>query len=340
MTPTSPVWFLILACGFVFALTWAASGLLLRLLVRFGLQDRANERSSHSGSKPRGGGLALFLVVIPAWLGWVWSAELGPDLAGFWPVMLGLALLGVISLLDDLHSLPAILRLLTQALAVLLGLFGMGEAGLVFQGLLPPLLDRLAAGLLWLWFVNLYNFMDGIDGLTGMETIALGLGLGAIAWTVGLGGQAIVFPLLLAAAGGGFLIWNWEPAKMFVGDVGSVPLGFLLGWLLLLLAAEGHWASALILPLYYLVDASLTLLRRVLRGERFWQAHRLHAYQRAAIARKSHAAIVLQVAALNVVLLGLALLGASGYPWSALAGALAAVACLLVALENQARKAV
>ena len=220
-----------------------------------------------------------------------------------------------------------------------LGLVGIGDVGPVFQGLVPPLVDRLAAGFLWLWFLNLYNFMDGIDGITGTESIALGLGIGLVAWLSGSAEGLVALPLLLAAGAAGFLIWNWAPAKLFIGDVGSVPLGYLLGWLLLLLAADGHWASAAILPLYYLADASYTLIRRALRGEPFWRAHRQHFYQRAALARASHAAVVLQIMGLDAVLVGLALIAASGYPWAALGGAVVALLCLLAALERQARAA-
>lgn len=332
-----PIWVLLAGCAAVLALTWAATGLTLMLLHRFEVQDQPNERSSHSVATPRGGGLALILVLIPAWL--VWAEGLGATLPGFRWVLAGTALVAVVSLLDDLRPIPAGLRFAAHGLAVALGVAGTAGAGLVFQGLVPPMIDHLAAGFLWLWFVNLYNFMDGIDGITGSQSIALGLGLGLVAWLVGADQGLIALPFLLAAGCAGFLVWNWAPAKLFIGDVGSVPLGYLLGWLLLLLAANGYWASAAILPLYYLADASYTLIRRALRGEAIWRAHRQHFYQRAALARGSHAAIVLQILGLDAVLVGLALIAASGYPWTALGGALLALACLLARLEQQARRA-
>ena len=114
---------------------------------------------------------------------------------------------------------------------------------------------------------------------------------------------------MAGAAGLGFLVWNWHPARIFLGDVGSVPLGYLIGWLLLLAAAKGYWAPALILPLYYLADASLTLARRVLRRAAFWEAHREHFYQRALARDGNHAAVARMVFWGDAVLVLLALRG-------------------------------
>ena len=163
----------------------------------------------------------------------------------------------------------------------------------MFQGWLPPALDMAAAALLWVWFVNLYNFMDGIDGLAGSETAAIGIGLALFA-VVGTGGDpALAAPAAaIAAAAIGFLVWNWAPARIFLGDVGSVPLGYLLGFLLLATAARGYWKFALILPLYFLADATITLLRRLARGERVWLPHREHFYQQAVQRGLGHAAVV------------------------------------------------
>ncbi len=131
-----------------------------------------------------------------------------------------------------------------------------------------PGLDVAAAALLWLWFVNLFNFMDGIDGLAGSEAAAIGTGLVVFAGVgSGLDPGLAALSGTAAAAALGFLVWNWAPARIFLGDVGSVPCGYLLGFLLLDVAARGHWKIALILPLYFLADATLTLLRRLARGE-------------------------------------------------------------------------
>lgn len=319
------------------AAVWAGTWAVLGLLTRFQVFDRPNERSSHAVAKPRGGGLALIPLVLLGWIAWAaWS---GNAPAGFWQVVPGALLLAAVSWVDDLRGLPAGLRLAAQAAAVALGLSGFSGMGWVFQGLLPPLLDGLAAALLWLWFINLFNFMDGIDGISGVEALSVGVGLTLAAGLAGLAPDLSALPLLLAAGMLGFLFWNWPPARLFLGDVGSVPLGYLLGWLLLLTAAQGQWAVALILPLYYLADASLTLAKRTLRGAKIWRAHREHAYQRAVQGGLSHGAVTSRVLLCNALLVACAALAAAGRPWPALAGALLAVAVLLAELERHARRA-
>jgi UDP-N-acetylmuramyl pentapeptide phosphotransferase/UDP-N-acetylglucosamine-1-phosphate transferase len=175
--------------------------------------------------------------------------------------------------------------------------------------------------------------MDGIDGLAGVQTVALALGLALIGAGAGAGagiGASWQPPLLmLAAAAAGFLWFNWQPARLFLGDVGSVPLGYLLGFLLLSVAAAGQWAAALILPAYYLADASITLARRVLRGEKFWHGHREHFYQQAVRRGFSHAAVSTMVASGNALLILLAVLAAAGHELPALTGAALVTAGLL-----------
>jgi UDP-N-acetylmuramyl pentapeptide phosphotransferase/UDP-N-acetylglucosamine-1-phosphate transferase len=153
----------------------------------------------------------------------------------------------------------------------------------VYKKLLPLPVDRVLTALLWVWFVNLFNFMDGIDGITAVETITISGGLAAIsalAFHAPLGFFMAAAP---AAAALGFLYWNWAPSRIFLGVVGSVPLGYLLGGLLVFAAANGLWATALILPLYYLADASWTLGRRALRRgplsvSLLWLLHRPDGY--------------------------------------------------------------
>ena len=243
------------------------------------------------------------------------------------------------SWLDDRFGLSPGTRLVVQALCVAGGLAALPGGGAVFQGLLPPWLDLIVSGIAWLWFVNLFNFMDGIDGIAGSEAVAIGGGVALLAvlepGAVGLG--AGLLAATLAAASLGFLWWNWQPARLFMGDVGSVPLGYLLGWLLLALAAAGFWAPALILPLYFLADASWTLARRLARGAKIWQAHREHFYQRAVQAGRSHAWVVRRVVVADLALVGLAAWAASGMTWPALAAAAAVVALLLADLSRPAK---
>ena len=322
------------ACAAVALLAWAATWAVLRSLVRFEVYDRPNARSSHAQPKPRGGGLALVPVVLLSWI----AAAFWLDAAvpGFRLIIAASAGLAAISWIDDLRGLPSGLRLAVQALAVGLGLTAMTGTGGIFQGLLPPLIDWAAAAILWLWFVNLFNFMDGIDGLSGVEAGSVGIGLVLVGSLAGWADAAIALPALLAGAVLGFLVWNWAPAKVFLGDVGSVPLGYLLGWLLLTAAMKGEWAAALILPLYYLADATITLLKRAARGAKVWQAHREHFYQGAVRGGSSHAKVASQVLVCNAALIVFAGAAAVGYVWPALGAAGLGVGVLLAVLARRA----
>lgn len=314
----------------------AGTRVVLSWLKRRQILDHPNERSSHCRPTPRGGGLAVTSAVL---LAWVLAAVLGAAAGGWvWLAIAAAAVLMAASWLDDRINLPAAPRFITHALAVAVLLSQLPADQLVFQGGgLPLWLDRAVAGLGWLWFVNLYNFMDGIDGITGVETACLGTGIAMVALLVGAPAGAAPLALACAAAALGFLVWNWHPARIFLGDVGSVPLGFLLGGLLVQLAAAGQLAAALILPLYYLADATITLGRRALRGEKVWQAHRQHFYQRAVQGGKSHAQVSRAILACNLALIGCAVVAVTLSAWAGLAAAVAAVAVLLGILQAWSR---
>src|SRR5260370_16646317 len=188
--------------------------------------------------------------------------------------------LAALSWLNDVTPLPPALRLAVHLLIATVGLLTLPDRGQVFQGLLPADLDQAATVLVWAWLMNLFNFMGGIDGITAVETGAIGFGLAFVAALTGIAsGGYLLLVVALSAAVLGFLPWNWHPARVFLGDAGSVPLGFATGWLLLLLAGRGLWASALLLPLYYLADAALTLLRRLPRREAVWRPPKGPFYQ-------------------------------------------------------------
>jgi UDP-N-acetylmuramyl pentapeptide phosphotransferase/UDP-N-acetylglucosamine-1-phosphate transferase len=286
----------------VFLLSLGGTRWALGYLKQRAILDHPNARSSHTIPTPRGGGLAVSTVLIAAW------AVLALTGFGNLPQILSLCAaafgLAVLSWWDDLRPLPASLRLVGQAVAVGIALIYNSYEASYFGGFLPPWLDTVAAGILWIWFLNLFNFMDGIDGITSTETIAICGGVMLI--TAGASSALFPYALVTAAAALGFLCWNWPPARIFLGDVGSIPLGFLLGWILLSLAQQGYGAAALILPAYYLADATLSLGRRALRGERVWQAHKQHAYQRAVQRGWSHQAVVLAIMLANIALVGLA----------------------------------
>ncbi|HEU0080065.1 MAG TPA: hypothetical protein VFQ76_20630, partial [Longimicrobiaceae bacterium] len=188
------------------------------------------------------------------------------------------------------------------------------------------------------WLTNLYNFLDGIDGIAGGEAVAVGGVGGALLWAAGERGLAAV-ALVAAAAGAGFLVWNWQPARIFMGDVGSGFLGFLFGALAVASErVEGPPALVWILLLgVFVVDATLTLLRRAGRGERLHEAHRRHAYQRAVQSGLSHARVAGAVLAIDALL---AALGAAAWlrPAWALPGFAAGAAVLLLAYAGVERR--
>ncbi len=284
-------------------MSWLLVGWVTAYLRRRAILDHPNDRSSHTIPTPRGGGWGIMLTLLPLW------ALIGFAVSGFaavLPILAGAAALMAISWMDDRRGLGPAPRFLTQIVVVAVGLVALPTDGLVLQGLAPWWLDRLLAAFAWLWFINLFNFMDGINGLAGGEAATIGLGLALVAGLAGLKPGLILYALVTAGAALGFLRWNWDPAKVFMGDVGSVPLGYTLGWLLLSLAALGVWPAALLVPAYFLTDATFTLLRRAAAGKKIWQAHREHFYQKATQQGRSHGAVVRAVLLANAVLVALA----------------------------------
>lgn len=304
----------------------------LAWLKRRQIMDLPNERSSHTLPTPRGGGLAttpaMALMLLATLYGGAPLGALG----------LGALALMAVSWIDDRKGLPAAPRFAAHALVAAGFLAWIESHGPIFLGLLPGWADFTLALLGWLWFVNLYNFMDGIDGITGIETACLGAGIALVA-ALGTAEPLLPPALVTAAVGAAFLLFNWHPAKLFLGDSGSVPFGFVLGGLLIALAQAGQLAAALILPAYYVADATITLVRRALNGEKVWQAHRKHFYQRAVQGGKRHDQVALAIAAGNVLLIACAVLAAKGQVVLGAAGAVAVTAGLLTLLQFWSRGA-
>jgi UDP-N-acetylmuramyl pentapeptide phosphotransferase/UDP-N-acetylglucosamine-1-phosphate transferase len=310
-----------------------ATGALIPILRRRNLLDRPNERSSHVAPTPRGGGIAPVGAVL---LAWVALGLWGRASLAIVDVALGTVLLALVCWLDDLRSLSPATRLAAQAAAVAIGLYALPATHNWLQQWLGPAAYFAATGLLWMWWVNLFNFMDGIDGLAASEAATIGGGLLAVA-ALGRGVDPALAVLAAAVLGAslGFLAWNWSPARVFLGDVGSAPLGYLTGFLLIGLAARGHWMVALIVPLYFLVDATLTLARRLLRREKVWQAHRQHYYQQAVRHGLGHAAVVERVIAADLALIGCGWMAENGWGPISLGAAVAVVAALLAVLVRR-----
>jgi len=311
------------------ALSWALVGLYARAMAASRQLEAPNERSMHRVPVPVGGGIAIVATALVLWP--LWEGAPGkPQLL----LLVCVGGLGVLSWIDDRRGLSPVLRIAAQAVAVAVCLASLPGEARVFPGL-PVGLERVLAGVAWLWFINLFNFMDGIDGLAGSEAVAVALGYLVLTAHLDSQGPSSSLALIVAASAAGYLFWNWHPAKVFMGDAGSVPLGFLLGWLMLDLAVQGHWAAALILPLYFVADATVTLLKRGLRGEKPWQAHREHFYQRAVLGGATPPGVVWRTMAANAALIVLAL-ASTGYPMAAVGGAVAVVAVLMVELQRLA----
>lgn len=267
--------------------------------------DVPNERSSHTRVTPRGGGLAPSAALVAGLsVAAIWSSQV-------WPLVFAIAAGGLSFLFfrDDQRSLGIWVRLGAQAVAVVVGLSVASTSWPpLFEGDVPVALLFPVLGIGWLWFVNLYNFMDGIDGISGVETASIGFGVAAVVAVShdgtpsGLSLAVFAGGLMFAGAGVGFLTANWHPARVFLGDAGSVTLGFLGGGLLICLATAGQPFAALILPAYYVVDATMTLGRRQLRGEKIWQAHRQHAYQMAVCGGFSHSDVCWKLIGVNAAL--------------------------------------
>jgi UDP-N-acetylmuramyl pentapeptide phosphotransferase/UDP-N-acetylglucosamine-1-phosphate transferase len=274
------------------------------LLLRYALA-RPNGRSSHSQPTPQGGGIAVLAGAFLA-LGLALAVVPMPGREGLFVVMAVAVLLAAVGAIDDIRPLPASLRIVLQGTCVWLVLAHAAPGLRLFPETMPFWLERVLALLAGLWFVNLVNFMDGIDWITVAGLVPL---CAALALVGALGGLDPASGWLAAALCGGllgFAPFNRPVARLFLGDVGSLPLGLLAAYLLYRLAGTGAFTAALILPLYHVMDATLTLLRRLARRERVWEAHRSHFYQQATTNGFTVSEIVAQVAGLNILLVGLA----------------------------------
>jgi Fuc2NAc and GlcNAc transferase len=281
----------LLAFGLALLGTW----LLIHFAPQLHLIDRPNERSSHLRPTPRGGGIALVVAVLAGAV-----ALPGPLPLAIRPALVAALPIAIAGLVDDRYGLSARVRFgihLLAALGCALSFTGPVEIGLPRYLLLP------LAVLAIVWGTNLFNFMDGIDGIAGAEGLFIaGIGGALLADSVPPVAAAL---WIIAAACAGFLIWNWAPARIFMGDVGSGFFGFLLAAIAALTVMQGLLGIPVWLILWgtFIADTGVTLARRMLRGEQWWNAHRTHAYQRLSRRFGSHAKSALLYAAINVLVL-------------------------------------
>jgi Fuc2NAc and GlcNAc transferase len=307
------VWLVLIAL-LAGSLSWALTGIIRNYAVSRGMVDVPNERSSHVVITPRGGGLAIVITFLG---GAAVLAALGA-LPAYLMIALGgggLLIAGV-GWLDDRKGLSAVSRAVVHLAAAVWAVYWLGGLpwlDLGFTRLPLHLIGALLAVIGVVWLVNLFNFMDGIDGIAGVETISVCVMAGAFAAFSGASGLAMAC-LLLVLATAGFLGWNWPPAKIFMGDVGSGFLGYTL--VVLAISSEKLHAAPLfvwiVLLGVFLIDATATLIRRISRGERWYEAHRTHAYQYAVQAGFTHQQVTLAVLGLN---LGLGMAGILMFWW-------------------------
>jgi len=281
----------------------------VRLYALDRLLDIPNERSSHSSPTPRGGGLAIafttlggiLLAAMWRWISW----DLAIALSG------GGAMIAAVGWIDDHRDLPALTRFAVQFLSAAWAMYwlgGLSSLSVGFSELHLGIVGTVLGIVGIVWAINLYNFVDGIDGLAAGEAVSTGVIGGLLLLKTGNTGLAMV-ALLIAAANAGFLPLNWAPAKLFMGDVGSGLLGYLFA--VVAVASENVGAVPLLLWVLllgaFVFDATVTLCRRIVHGERWYHAHHSHAYQRMVQAGRSHARVSSMILAINVILAAFAI---------------------------------
>jgi UDP-N-acetylmuramyl pentapeptide phosphotransferase/UDP-N-acetylglucosamine-1-phosphate transferase len=300
------------------------AGLIVALrpvLLRYALA-RPNARSSHRTPTPQGGGIAVLAATLAAGAGALALGEALADVREWSVVGAAAVVLAAVGATDDIRPLGAVPRLFLQFAAVAIVVVIAAEGVRILPAWTPAWLERGLLIVGGVWFVNLVNFMDGLDWMTVAEVVPITACLAGLGLTGVVPTEAALLAAALLGAILGFAPFNKPVARLFLGDVGSLPIGLLAGWMLLKLAGNGALAAAILLPLYYLADATITLLKRLARGERVWQAHRTHFYQQATDNGFSVMAVAAHVFGLNLCLAALALATLTWPAWPVQIGAL------------------
>ena len=323
----------------VFGAAWALTAVLRRYAIRRSVIDVPNERSSHEVPTPRGGGLSVAVVFTLVLVFMFLSDRIGGELL----IALGGGgiFVAAIGFWDDHADLSRTLRLAMQVAAAIWAVIWLGGVPAIPLGSRAVQFGLLgsAIGVISIvWMINLFNFMDGIDAIAGIETITVSIAAAMILLVAGNPALAYVL-LALAAATAGFLVWNWPPAQIFMGDGGSSYIGFALAVAAVATSHAGGtnlW-SWLILLAVFVVDATFTLAVRMVRRERWYEAHRTHAYQRAARAVRRHLPVSLLTGAINLSwLFPLAWLASKRPHWAWWISVVALVPLVLLAVRLRA----
>lgn len=306
---------------------------------RTGLIQHANDRSSHTDPTPTGGGLGIIAGCLAGVAVTVTTASDG-HLADFFPILLALCLatlVGALGFLDDLKPLSARLRLSIQfaLIAILAGVNLMPNPSFVSQPIFVSGILALAIIIAGVWWLNLFNFLDGIDGYAASQALFMLVGAVALASISGaaIAGTPLLFLMICAGTTTiGFLLFNWPPAKIFMGDTGSLFLGFLL-FAIAIFSVQSGWITLiqwLVLASIFVVDATATLLRRLLRGVNVFNAHRSHAYQHLSRRWNGHRPVMLALTAANILII-LPLAWAAGH-WPEMAPLISIIVLVTLAV--------
>ena len=260
--------------------------------------DIPNQRSSHSRPTPKGAGLGIIATLLIVYYTFF-------PLTDFYFIG-SVLVLTILSFINDNKQLSIIIRLIIQmTLAIIvLHLWPPLQHTVFLSNIVPVWLENIIIILLIIWLINLFNFMDGIDGISGTQCVIIGVGAGlALFLSQGQYKLEQLIAGFMAGSSLAFLFWNWSPAKVFLGDAGSIPLGFINAILILLLCKSGLWYVAIIINNYYIFDASITLLRRIQTKQKPWKAHKEHFYQKAVQNGYSHSKVCKIIATHGILLI-------------------------------------
>ena len=267
--------------------------LLIPCFIHLKFLDKPNNRSNHITPISLGGGIVVLPIIflVSYFAGYSWS----------YANIFTLIFLFLISLVDDLKNMRALYRLIVHFFCIFIYVhFLLLEKNflLIFNDVYLKTIIYIFLILSITWFINAFNFMDGIDGITAIQVIFLTSSLLVFNFFLGIENNILHFCLLGTALG--FLVFNWHPAKIFLGDAGSIPLGFLMLYLLVELFIKGYWVSVIILPMYYLLDTAITLFYRIWKREKFWRSHSQHFYQKAVRGGQSHEKVCFKIIVLSI----------------------------------------
>jgi Fuc2NAc and GlcNAc transferase len=285
---------------FAFVLTYFGVEIFRRWCLKREVVDIPNERSSHSNPTPRGGGLIIVVISLAFYITYT---SINGSIK--WAYILGAIAISAISWFDDLFSIKSSWRFMVHAFAAVVAIIGIGTLNLETFGISGSHWISYIVTFFWIvWLTNAYNFMDGIDGIAASQAITASIGWAIFGYISGTH-EITYFATIISATNLGFIIHNWSPAKIFMGDVGSAFLGFTFAVIFFdkLDLSKNAFIFAIVTVPIFLADSIFTFLWRVGKGERFWEAHRSHIYQRLVLRGHSHQYVVLTYGIISICIL-------------------------------------